>query len=148
MSNDNSITSFTFGAIFNKEKILFDDIASINCIKELIYQYKLLIFKNVVLNDSNFVKLSKILGEPEIALLRKFQVKNFPFIRMQSNVEKDAADNVGEYWHSDGAWRENPSKFTLLYNMSAPVEGGETLFVDMENAYRELPSNIKKKFKI
>ncbi len=146
-NNDNqNIEGYTFGLVisnFNK-KTNYDasDTANIN---KLLLEHKLLILKNTQLNDAEFVEFARQFGNLEITHPVEYQIPGTPYIRLQSNTSKNGIDYVGEYWHSDGAWSSNPTKITLLLNIEAPEVGGETLFIDMCNAYQDLPLDIKNK---
>ena len=78
----------------------------------------------------------------EIAHPTQYQEPNHPCIRHQSNIGNGIGYG-GNYWHSDGPWSNTTSKVTLLSCIQAPKVGGETLFIDMCNAYNDLPSELK-----
>lgn len=146
-NNDNkNIKGYNFGLVisnFNK-KTNYDANDATN-INKLLLEHKLLILKNTQLNDDEFIEFARQFGNLEITHPVEYQIPGYPYIRLQSNISKNGIDYVGEYWHSDGAWHNNPTKVTLLLNIEAPRIGGETLFIDMCKAYQDLPLDIKKK---
>ena len=50
-------------------------------------------------------------------------------------------------FHSDGAYDQDPYKYTLLYAVELPSQGGDTLFANMYRAYESLPEALKQKLK-
>lgn len=69
-------------------------------------------------------------------------------IMLVSNIRKDGKP-IGSLpdgemmFHSDGAYDDRPYKFTLLYAVELPSQGGNTLFADMYEAYETLPDGLK-----
>src|SRR3954469_5503062 len=47
------------------------------------------------------------------------------------------------HFHSDQCYNEKPAKGTFLYAIEIPSEGGDTLFLNMYDAYETLPSTLK-----
>lgn len=71
----------------------------------------------------------------------KYSFPGLPGIKRHSNRNIDAAGNQikeGMYWHTDGAYREAPPKFTLLYAVELPDSGGNTNVFSMRAAYESL----------
>lgn len=139
-----NITGYTFGLVINnfhkKNNYNTSDISNIN---KLLLEHKLLIIKNINLDNDEFISFAKQFGDLEVTHPVEYQIPGYPYIRLQSNTSKSGIDYVGEYWHSDGSWLRKPTKVTLLLNLEAPELGGETLFIDMCAAYRDLPLDIK-----
>ena len=50
-------------------------------------------------------------------------------------------------WHADNTFLERPSSFTVLQAKRLPKMGGDTLFVDMSQAYDDLSDEMKEKIK-
>jgi len=46
-------------------------------------------------------------------------------------------------WHTDATWRDNPPMGCVLRCIECPPVGGDTMWVDMVEAYRQLPEDIK-----
>jgi taurine dioxygenase len=56
----------------------------------------------------------------------------------------DAKQSNGEFWHSDVSCEEIPPMASLLYVTRVPENGGgDTLFANMYEAYRELSDDMK-----
>ena len=118
-----------------------------NFFNELLYKNKLLIFKNIKFEYPEFEIFSRQFGNLEVAYPVQYQPAGHPYIRIQSNVGKGGLDYGGLYWHTDGSWQKIPTKATLLLCIEAPKWGGETSFVDMCCAYKDLPNKVKQRIK-
>ncbi len=63
-----------------------------------------------------------------------------------SNVRPDGILGGGVlYFHSDHTFFAKPLKAICLYGMEVPARGGETLFADAIQAYRNLPDDLKRR---
>ena len=47
-------------------------------------------------------------------------------------------------WHTDPTNHARPPKYTALYGVKLPTEGGDTSFANMHTAYTELPAAERK----
>ena len=52
-----------------------------------------------------------------------------------------------DYWHTDLAYKRRPASVSILRARLVPRVGGDTLWVNMEAAYDELPEAVKKRVK-
>jgi taurine dioxygenase len=73
-----------------------------------------------------------------------------PKILLVSNIKVDGipvgAFGDGDMWfHIDSGYSERPYKYTFLYGVELPNEGGNTLFSNMYKAYDALPEALKRK---
>lgn len=90
------------------------------------------------------------LGRPQPHVLDAYHHAANPDIMVLSNViepdgrRRGLADG-GSYWHSDYSYKELPAKATLLYSLECPADGGDTHFLDMEEAYAALPERIRRR---
>ena len=60
-------------------------------------------------------------------------------------VVKEAHDryNIGDTWHSDMSYMEEPPLGSILYAREVPPFGGDTLWTNMTAAYEALPATMK-----
>ena len=56
---------------------------------------------------------------------------------------EDCGPVVGEDWHMDLAWMENPPAITVLYGEEIPPVGGDTLFASLAAAYDGLSDTLR-----
>ncbi len=117
-------------------------------------EHMVLVFPGQTLDEEEQIRFAKLWG--------KFPRRD----RYDTRAEKDTADksimlvsNVrdtngmpigslpdGEMmFHSDGAYDRHPYRYTMLYAVELPSEGGNTLFSNLCTAYDALPDRLKVK---
>jgi len=57
--------------------------------------------------------------------------------------EPEAALNFGGDWHTDTSYKVCPPQATILYAVSVPPQGGDTLFADATRAYEDLSPDFR-----
>jgi taurine dioxygenase len=50
-----------------------------------------------------------------------------------------------DYWHTDLAYKKRPASVSILRARQVPRVGGDTLWVNMEAAYDDLPADVKRR---
>lgn len=123
------------------------DNAGFDAVNALFLRHQLLVFKDQDLSPEGQLRFSRRLGELDIHVLAQYNHPEYPEIFVLSNEVKDGVPagiaDGGSYWHSDFAFRECPAKATILNARLIPPEGGNTLFVNMYQAYEDLDGAIK-----
>jgi taurine dioxygenase len=81
---------------------------------------------------------------------RRYLVDGFPLISVLDNRHKDSYGGpakVGKNatWHTDHTNQEVPPKFTVLYAVAVPDQGGATSVCNSRAAYESLPGDLKRK---
>lgn len=109
------------------------------------YSSGVILVRGLTLSNRELLRFAELFGAPEPILSAKQRVPGWPCIRLQSNVEGRGVSQSGQYWHTDGALRNPPTRLTFLYCDDAPASGGQTLFSDMGRAYNLLPGWAKKR---
>ena len=124
-----------------------DDIIEI---KSLWSQYKLIIFRDQEITETDLVSFSRYLGDLEIHVRTEYLSPENPEILYVSNVKENGrpigilSDNeVG--WHYDQIYLPKPAVGSLLAAYLLPPDGGNTQFSDMTSAYKSLPEEVKRK---
>lgn len=65
----------------------------------------------------------------------------------ESRYETEFKSKTGAFqWHSDVSFEEYPSSFSFFAALEAPPSGGDTVFVDLREAYRRLSPELQKFF--
>ncbi len=123
---------------------------SLQDLRQLVYQRRVVVLKDQRLTTSQFVDFSKRLGTPVPYLQENYHHPDHPLIFVSSNVRvggrKIGVARTGGYWHSDTAFQQKPVPLTLLYPQIVPKRTARsTLFIDLERAYRELPPRLKER---
>ena len=57
--------------------------------------------------------------------------------------EPDETKNIGDVWHTDVSFLEQPSMGSLLYAHEVPTAGGDTMFANQYLAYETLSDGMK-----
>ena len=73
-----------------------------------------------------------------------------PRVLLVSNIKQDGipigAFGDGDMWfHIDSGYSERPYKYTFLYGVELPSQGGNTMFSNMYKAYDSLSDELKQK---
>lgn len=63
---------------------------------------------------------------------------------LQVVKEADAMNNIGDTWHSDATFLEEPPMGSILYAKEIPPFGGDTLFANLQLAYEMLSEGMKR----
>ena len=122
-------------------------------LREALYTYAVLVFHNQDVTDQQHVAFSEGFGPLEMTMVSDPIGDGGP-IGIISNV-----DEYGELiptedprilytkgnslWHSDGSFKRNPLRGSLLVAKVIPPEGGETEFASLCAAYENLPEEKK-----
>lgn len=107
----------------------------------------------LVIRDQHFEpaelqRAAELFGELMEDQNRLYLVENHPLISVLSNRFKDSKGKpakVGKNatWHTDHTNQERPPKFTMLYPIHLPDQGGGTSVCNMRAAYEALPDDWK-----
>jgi taurine dioxygenase len=127
-------------------------------IKQAAADFTVLLFRNQKISSDDQRRFASLFG-PVAERLKppeKSGVKQTPtwnddlmIISNETNAEGEAlgALGQGEMWfHTDKCYVERPHRFSFLYGMQIPTEGGHTKFSSLCEAYDRLPEHLKKQF--
>ena len=114
----------------------------------LLLDHHVLAFRGQRLTPSQTVAFSRAFGELEPHVLSQYHHPDTDLILVLSNRVDDSGRplglrDAGSFWHSDVSFKPRPARFTLLYAIEVPAQGGDTLFCDMVAAYDALPATVK-----
>ncbi|MFC4257091.1 TauD/TfdA family dioxygenase [Altererythrobacter xixiisoli] len=113
------------------------------------------IYRNTGLNDDQHVEFSRNFGYLERVPQREGQRMRLPhrelFDASNLTVDGDITQDVAaiqyrkgdRLWHTDSAFMEKRTSYSLLLAHAVPGEGGETWFADTRSAYEDLPQEKK-----
>lgn len=81
---------------------------------------------------------------------RRYLVDGLPLVSVLSNRHKDSRGKPAKVaknatWHTDHTNQEFPPKFTMLYPVALPDNGGGTSICNMRAAYEALPEDLKQR---
>lgn len=115
---------------------------NINVIKSLLFEHKVIFFRNQKISEQEQIDLSKCFGPLETHAYVN-GLKKYPDI-VRIIKEPNEKNNWGEGWHSDASYNLEPTLAVVLKSIEIPPVGGDTMFSNMEIAYDTLDNEIKK----
>jgi alpha-ketoglutarate-dependent 2,4-dichlorophenoxyacetate dioxygenase len=118
-------------------------------------QWGVTVWRNTGMNDDQHVAFSRNFGFLERVPQREGMRFRLPHRELfdASNLNVDGEITQDEaaiqyrkgdrLWHTDSAFMEKRTSYSLLLANSVPPEGGETSFADTRSAYEDLPADMK-----
>lgn len=107
-------------------------------------EHKVLAFPDQHLSNDDLVRFTRYFGD----------IGEDPFFgRIEGSehiaaIQRNADEKTpifAEFFHSDWSFLEVPPAGTVLYGITIPPEGGNTLFADQVAAYESLPDELREK---
>lgn len=114
------------------------DAEELTAIRAALLEHHVLALRNQQLDPAALSAFAAQLGEREVYPFAQ-SLPGEPYV-VPIIKEPEDASNFGGVWHTDSSYLPEPPGLTLLYAVSLPAQGGDTLFADMHAAYRALPS--------
>lgn len=105
-------------------------------IQQALVDFGVLCFREQELPPERQVALARRFGEPEVHPIVEGTQGRPELVRVFKPAGESASFGVG--WHSDNSFFERPSLATLLYGVTIPPVGGDTLFASTERAWEAL----------
>lgn len=109
-------------------------------IRAALLEHKVIFFRNQTLSQEQHIAFAGQFGSLEIHPATPKSQQNPEVLHIAHGPDSRGQEN---FWHSDVTWRLEPSLGSILKAVEVPSVGGDTLFANMEQAYRELPDTVK-----
>jgi alpha-ketoglutarate-dependent 2,4-dichlorophenoxyacetate dioxygenase len=118
-------------------------------------QWGVTVWRNTGMNDDQHVAFSRNFGflerVPQREGMRFRLLHRELFDASNLNVDGEITQDEAaiqyrkgdRLWHTDSAFMEKRTSYSLLLAHSVPPEGGETSFADTRSAYEDLPADMK-----
>ena len=117
------------------------DEAGFAALRRAFVDHGVLAIRDQSLSEAEQVEFARRLGEPDVHPIVE-GTERFPeLVRVVKPAGASASFGVG--WHSDNSFFEEPSLASVLYGVTIPPYGGDTLFASMEQAYRALSDRLR-----
>ncbi|MET9902284.1 TauD/TfdA family dioxygenase [Streptomyces sp. NPDC006446] len=120
----------------SRDDDLFDEI------RALLLQYKVLFLRDQDITRAEHVAFAERFGALEDHPVAGSDPDHPGLVRIYKDLDSPA-EHYENALHTDGTWRENPSMGAVLRCVEGPPVGGDTIWVNMAEAYRRLPENIR-----
>ena len=110
--------------------------------KALLLKHKVLFLREQEFTRAEHVAFAERFGALETHPVLGSDPDHPGLVRVYQNEKKNPYENN---WHTDGLWRPTPPMGAVLRCIECPEVGGDTIWVNMAEAYDRLPEDIKKK---
>jgi len=109
--------------------------------------HHVLVMRDQHFDPDQFKAAAQVFGELQIHDKREQHVPGHPDVYYVSNdIFKDGKRIIpGETFHTDHSNHPRPPKATTLFAVDLPSSGGDTQYVNMHDAYDDLPDATKRK---
>ncbi|RZU02435.1 taurine dioxygenase [Rivibacter subsaxonicus] len=111
-------------------------------IRALLLKHRVLFFRDQHITRAEHVAFARHFGELEDHPVAGSDPENPGLVRIYKSPEQPA-DRYENAWHTDATWREKPPFGCVLRCIECPPVGGDTMWVNMVEAYARLPEHIK-----
>ncbi|MET8860956.1 TauD/TfdA family dioxygenase [Streptomyces sp. NPDC004579] len=115
-------------------------------IKSLLLQYKVLFLRDQDITRAEHVAFAERFGALEDHPVAGSDPEHPGLVRIYKDLDSPA-EHYENALHTDGTWRENPAMGAVLRCIEGPPVGGDTIWVNMAEAYRRLPEDIRTKIR-
>jgi alpha-ketoglutarate-dependent taurine dioxygenase len=117
--------------------------AQLEEIKQAMADHLVLFFRDQQLSIEDQEKFTRALGDfgkdPYVK-----GIEGHPHVlRLVKEADEKTPYVFGGAWHSDWSFQETPPAYTILYGKDIPAFGGDTLFVNLYQAYNNLSAPMK-----
>ena len=144
----------TVAGVDLSQELSQDQISAIDVALET---HAVLVFRNQDLTQDRQLAMCRQFGEIDLGLAKAkktpVRLKHRELLDM-SNVgldgevvtrdhQKILGNIANQLWHSDSSFQKPSARFSMLYAVVVPPQGGETEFADMRLAYETLPPAAK-----
>ena len=111
-------------------------------IRQLLLKHRVLFFRDQDMTRAEHVAFARHFGELEDHPVLGSDPENPGLVRIYKSPETPN-DRYENSFHTDATWREKPPFGSVLRCVECPSVGGDTIWVNMVEAYRRLPEDIK-----
>jgi taurine dioxygenase len=110
-------------------------------------QHHVLVVRDQDLTPAQFIAAAQVFGELQPHDKKEIHVPGFPQMYFVSNEQTVPGKRYisGESFHTDHSNHPAPPKATTLFAVSLPSRGGDTQYVNMHQAWDELPEATKRR---
>ncbi|WP_420751387.1 TauD/TfdA dioxygenase family protein [Rhodococcus sp. O3] len=113
-------------------------------LRALLLEHKVLFFRDQDITCAEHVALAERFGALEDHPVLGSHPDHPGLVRIYKDLDS-APEHYENAYHCDATWRENPPMGCVLRCVETPPVGGDTIWVNMVEAYRRLPDAVKEK---
>src|SRR6266571_8686798 len=110
-------------------------------------EHHVLVMREQHFTPDQFEAAAQVFGEIQLHDKRERHVPGHPGVDYVSNDQIENGRRIipGETFHTDHSNHPRPPKATMLFAVELPSSGGDTQYVNMHEAYDDLPEATKKR---
>ncbi|OWL96345.1 taurine catabolism dioxygenase [Mycolicibacterium peregrinum] len=112
-------------------------------IREVVYQNKLVILKDVHPTPEEFLRLGRIVGDVVTYYEPIYHHKDHPEIFVSSTEEGNGVPRTGAFWHIDYMFMPEPFAFSMVVPLAVPGSDRGTYFIDLNKVWESLPESAR-----
>jgi len=113
-------------------------------IKAALLRHKVLFLRDQNISRAEHVAFARRFGELEDHPVAPLHPDAPGLVQIYKSPEQPN-DRYENAWHTDATWREKPPFGCVLRCVECPPVGGDTMWVNMVEAYARLPEDVKAK---
>jgi len=111
-------------------------------LQALLLRHKVLFFRDQDMTRGEHVALALRFGPLEDHPVAGSDPEHPGLVRIYKDLDSPA-EHYENAFHCDATWRVNPPMGSVLRAVQVPPVGGDTIWVNMVEAYRQLPQTVK-----
>lgn len=116
------------------------DDAQYSELRAALLKHKLIVFRDQDISAAQQVALARRFGELELHPVFPHHADHPELVVLGGDAQQAARENI---YHSDVSWRLRPSMGSMLRCLECPSVGGDTIWVNMAEAYARLPQDVR-----
>ncbi len=113
-------------------------------LRDLLLQYKVLFVRDQDITRAEHVALAERFGPLEDHPVNGSDPDHPGLVRIYKDLDSKP-EHYENAFHCDATWREVPPFGSVLRCVEGPPVGGDTIWVNMAEAYRRLPEDVKQR---
>ncbi len=135
----------TLGARVDGVDLRRREAGAVGEVKRALHQHKVLVLRDqTAVQPDDLLAFAEEFGAAErVAHPIWDDVPGHVGVKRITGSEYATGVDVGDSWHTDGPPREKTQWYTFLQAIDVPAYGRDTLFADMEGAYRRLSPPLR-----
>ncbi len=112
-------------------------------IREIVYQNKLVVLKDVHPTPEEFLQLGRIVGDVVTYYEPIYHHKDHPEIFVSSTEQGHGVPRTGAFWHIDYMFMPEPFAFSMVVPLAVPGSDRGTYFIDLNKVWESLPDTMR-----
>ena len=113
-------------------------------IRALLFKHRVLFFRDQDITRAQHVAFARHFGDLEDHPVAGSHPEHPGLVQIYKSADSPSERHENS-WHTDASWRDKPPMGCVLRCVECPPVGGDTMWVNMVEAYRNLPDDIKTK---